>query len=200
MESSDALHSFRHSLYECPYRRGDALFKLTDAILCADAAAPSPVNLSLQPAHRRGWGSFYAALGRERIDAEVLRNLLARHPLAGSGATPVYAVDMSAWPRCDAEYSPLLKDTITILLATRPAYRGRMGLPVHCTAQLRPRELDRPRGRRARPALPGRQRGRRRAGEGLAGPARKRTARSSVRLQRLLYDPVKLRQGLAGRP
>ena len=106
MEPSDALHSFRHSLYECPYRRGDALFKLTDAILCADAAAPSPVNLSLQPAHRRGWGSFYAALARGRIDAEVLRNLLARHPLAGSGATPVYAVDMSAWPRCDAEYSP----------------------------------------------------------------------------------------------
>ena len=98
MEPSDALHSFRHSLYECPYRRGDALFKLTDAILCADAAAPSPVNLSLQPAHGRGWGSFYAALARGRIDAEVLRNLLARHPLAGSGATPVYAVNMSAWP------------------------------------------------------------------------------------------------------
>ena len=71
-----------------------------------------------------------------------------------------------------------------------------MDLPVHCTAQLRPRELDRPRGRRARPALPGRQRGRRRAGEGLAGPARKSTARSSVRLRRLLYDPVKLRQGV----
>src|SRR5918995_7054528 len=155
-----------------------------------DVAAPSPVHLSLRPAHRRGWGSFYAALARGRIDAEVLRNLLARHPLPGSGATPVYAVDMSAWPRCDAEYSPLLKDTITILLVTRPAYRGRMGLPVHCTAQLRPRELDRPRGRRARPALPGRQRGRRRAGEGLAGPARKSTVRSSVRLRRLLYDPV----------
>src|SRR3712207_8327835 len=46
-------------------------------------------------------------------------------------------------------YSPLLKDTITILLATRSAYRGRMDLPVHCTAQLRPRELDRPRGRRS---------------------------------------------------
>ena len=34
-----------------------------------------------------------------------LRRLLAHHPLAGS-RTPVYAVDMSAWPRCDAECSP----------------------------------------------------------------------------------------------
>jgi hypothetical protein len=48
------------------------------------------------------------------------------------------------WPRCDAECSPLLKATITILLATRPADRGRMGLPVHRLAQLRPRVLDRP--------------------------------------------------------
>lgn len=41
-----------------------------------------------------------------RIDAQALRNLLARHPLARSGATPVYAVDVSVWPRCDAEASP----------------------------------------------------------------------------------------------
>ena len=98
--------TFRRSFYECLHRRNDALFELTDAILSADAAAPSPVHLSLQPAHRRGWGSFYAALTRGRIDAEVLRELLVRHPLAGSGATPVYAVDTSVWPRCDAECSP----------------------------------------------------------------------------------------------
>ena len=106
MEPSDALHDFRRSFYECLHRRGDALFELTDAILSADSAAPSPVHLSLQPTHRRGWGSFYAALTRGRIDAEVLRDLLVRHPLAGSGATPVYAVDTSVWPRCDAECSP----------------------------------------------------------------------------------------------
>jgi hypothetical protein len=86
MEPSDALHSFRHSLYECLHQRADTLFELTDAILSADAAVPSPVHLSLQPAHRRGWGSFYAALAHGRIDAEVLRNLLARHPLAGNNA------------------------------------------------------------------------------------------------------------------
>src|SRR5215207_6881515 len=106
MEPSDALLSFRHSLYECLHRRGDALFELADAILSADAAVPSPVHLSLQVPHRRGWGSLYAALGRGRIDAEALRRLLACHPLAQSGATPVYAVDVSVWPRCAAECSP----------------------------------------------------------------------------------------------
>jgi hypothetical protein len=61
--------------------------------------------LSLQPSHRRGWGSLYDALSRGRIDARALRRLLACHPLAGS-ETPVYAVDMSVWDRCDAETSP----------------------------------------------------------------------------------------------
>jgi DDE superfamily endonuclease len=88
MEPSDALHSFRRSLYECFHPRGDALFELADAILAAHSAVPSPVHLSLQASHRRGWGSLYAALGRGRIDAQALRNLLARHPLAGS-ETPV---------------------------------------------------------------------------------------------------------------
>ena len=35
-----------------------------------------------------------------------MRELLVRHPLAGSGTPPVYAVDVSVWPRCDAESSP----------------------------------------------------------------------------------------------
>ena len=102
----DALLTFRRLFYECLNRRSDALFELTDAILSTDTSAPSPVHLSLQPAHRRGWGSFYAALARGRIDAELLRELLVGHPLAGSAATPVYAVDTSVWPRCDAECSP----------------------------------------------------------------------------------------------
>src|SRR5215208_4429720 len=107
MESSDALRAFRHSFYECLHRRSDALFELTDAMLTADSAVPSPAHLSLQPAHRRGWGSLYAALDRGRIDAEALRRLLVRHPLTGSDEdeTPVYAVDVSVWPRCDAECS-----------------------------------------------------------------------------------------------
>lgn len=105
MEPSDALHAFRRSFYECLHRRTDALFELTDALLTADAA-PSPVHLSLEAPHRRSWGSLYAALRRGRIDAEVLRGLLASHPLAGSEATPVFAVDVSVWDRSDAECSP----------------------------------------------------------------------------------------------
>jgi hypothetical protein len=109
MEPPDALRAFRRSLYECFHRRRDALFELTDAILSADGAAPSPAHLSLQAAHRRGWGSLYAALARGRIDETALRKLLARHPLAGAvvvGEPPVYAVDVSVWDRCDAECSP----------------------------------------------------------------------------------------------
>src|SRR5215204_7227115 len=109
MESSDALLSFRNSFYECLHRRGDALFELTDAILSADAAVPSPVHLSLQASHHRGWGSLYAALDRGQIDTEALRKLLARLPLSGSGTTtPVYAVEVSVWDRCDAECSQIL--------------------------------------------------------------------------------------------
>ncbi len=110
MEPSDALHTlraFRHSLYnECLNLRADALFELTDAILTAEPV-PSPVHLSLQAPHRRGWGSLYAALDRGQIDAEALRELLARHPLADAHP-PVYAVDVSVWPSeaGDAEASP----------------------------------------------------------------------------------------------
>src|SRR5215217_7424078 len=107
MEPSDALHSFRRSLYECFHRRGDALFELADAILSADGTAPSPAHLSLQASHRRGWGGLYAALDRGRIDEEALRKLLARLTLASvQGEPSVYAVDVSVWDRCDAVCSP----------------------------------------------------------------------------------------------
>jgi hypothetical protein len=109
MEPSAALHTlgtFRHSFYECLHRRSDALFELTDALLTADSV-PSPSHLSLEASHRRGWDSLYAALDQGQIDTEALRELLTRHPLAGSGTTtPVYAVDVSVWDRCDAECSP----------------------------------------------------------------------------------------------
>jgi len=107
MDPLDTLRTFRDSLYRCFNRRADALFELGDAILTAAQVVPSPVHLSLEPLHRRGWGSLYAALDRGRIDAEALRGLLARNPLAGDrDKHPVYAVDVSVWPRCDAEASP----------------------------------------------------------------------------------------------
>jgi hypothetical protein len=94
---------FRTELHACCTRRGDALFELGDALLSADSF-PSLPHLSLEPTHRRGWGSAYAALAHGRIDAERLRDLLVStlpdvDPL-------VFAVDVTTWPRCDAECSP----------------------------------------------------------------------------------------------
>lgn len=98
-----AFRDFRDDLYACLYRRADALFDLADALLTA-GPLPSPVHLSGEPAHRRGWGSLYAALTYGRLDETGLRALLTCHPLPDS--QPVYAVDCSPWPRCDAEASP----------------------------------------------------------------------------------------------
>jgi hypothetical protein len=100
----DALRAFRAGLHASFTRRADALVDLADALLCAQTSPGSLPHLSLEPAHRRGWASAYAALADGRVDAERLRDLLARVPLAGG--QPVYAVDVTTWPRCDAECSP----------------------------------------------------------------------------------------------
>jgi hypothetical protein len=102
-----SLPAFRESFYRCLDRRADALFELADAILTA-GSVPSPPHLSLATVHRRGWGSLYAALSMGRMDEGSLQSLLSRHPLGDEdpGAPPIYAVDVSVWPRCDAEASP----------------------------------------------------------------------------------------------
>jgi hypothetical protein len=98
-----ALQSFRADLYTCFPRRSDTLFELSDALLAAGPVL-SPVHLSLEAVHRRGWGSLYAALAHGAVDANAVRSLLARRPLAAEPR--IYAVDVSVWPRCDAETSP----------------------------------------------------------------------------------------------
>ena len=70
------LRSFRAGLYACFARRADALFEVADALLSASPIA-SPAHLSLEPVHRRGWGSLYAALAKGRIDSLALRRLIA---------------------------------------------------------------------------------------------------------------------------
>ena len=75
-----------------------------DALLTA-GPVPSPPHLSLAAVHRRGWGSLYAALSMGRTDEAGLQDLLSRHPLGGAEpgcCPPIYAVDVSVWPRCDA--------------------------------------------------------------------------------------------------
>ena len=98
-----ALGAFRVDLYGCFRRRADALFELADALLASEAVASVP-HLSLRAAHRRGWGSSYAALALGDVDEEALRGALAARPL--TEGPPIYAVDVSAWPRCYAEASP----------------------------------------------------------------------------------------------
>ena len=77
------LQGFRAGLHGCCTRRADALVDLADALLSAPGPVASLPQLSLEPAHRRGWGSTYAALARGRIDAERLRTCsqAACHPL-----------------------------------------------------------------------------------------------------------------------
>src|SRR5919198_2837633 len=97
------LGHFRTELHACFTRRADALFELGDALLCAPAIT-SVAHLSLEPTHRRGWGSAYDALASGRIDTDRLRDLLVRFL---PPADPlVFAVDVTTWPRCDAECSP----------------------------------------------------------------------------------------------
>ena len=105
MPASDlsALRAFRTDLHRCFPRRADALTELVDALLTAGPVASLP-HLSLQAAHRRGWGSLYDALAAGHLDVAALRATMAKYPAADS--QPVYAVDQSVWPRCDAEASP----------------------------------------------------------------------------------------------
>jgi hypothetical protein len=82
------LGGFRTELHACFARRADALFDLADALLCAPAV-PSVAHLSLEPAHRRGWGSAYTALACSRIEVDRLRYLLASSgPPAGRRSSP----------------------------------------------------------------------------------------------------------------
>jgi hypothetical protein len=98
------LQAFRAGLHACCTRRADALFELADALLSAQTPVASLPQLSLEPVHRRGWGSTYAALANGRMDAERLRDLLVS---SVPPADPlVFAVDVTTWPRCDAECSP----------------------------------------------------------------------------------------------
>src|SRR3954471_16133347 len=98
-----ALRGFRAEAFGCLGRRRDALFELVDGLLAAESM-PSLPHLSLLPVHRRGGGSAYAALAVGEVDADRIAAVLAAH--APTVAGPVFAVDASTWPRCDAECSP----------------------------------------------------------------------------------------------
>ncbi len=97
---------FRDEFYECLTARRDELFELVDAVLCADGAVKSPVDLTLLPEHRRGHGAMYGGLNHGRIDVGQLRTVLAGLPLPRfDGGRLVLAVDVSPWLRSDAPCS-----------------------------------------------------------------------------------------------
>lgn len=100
----DDLVSFRGGLYDTFGAWADALFELSDALVCSTSAVSSLPALSLEPEFTRSHGSLYKALQHGEIDEVALRELLVAHrdrswPL-------VFAVDASSWARCDAECSP----------------------------------------------------------------------------------------------
>jgi hypothetical protein len=84
-------------------KRADALFELTEAVLCADGPVRSVAELSLAGEHRRGHGSGYAALARGRADIDRLRTALSAVtlPRAADGRL-VLAVDVTCWLRPEA--------------------------------------------------------------------------------------------------
>lgn len=87
--------------------RGDELFELADAVLCAPGAVHSAVRLTLLPEHRRGHGAMYDGLHQGRIDAAGLRQVLAGLTLPRfPDGRLVLAVDVPPWLRSDAPCSP----------------------------------------------------------------------------------------------
>ncbi|MFJ8142759.1 transposase [Streptomyces sp. NPDC096013] len=100
------LSHFRVEFYDCLYSRADALFELTDAVLCADGAVTSLVELTLTAEHRRGHGAMYDAVNHGWLEPRRLRRPLASTPLprAADGRI-ILAVDVSNWLRPDASTS-----------------------------------------------------------------------------------------------
>jgi hypothetical protein len=106
VESLTVLSRFRTDFYDCLTARTDALFELTDALLCSDGAVRSLVDLTLTPEHRRGHGALYDALNCGNVEAERLRAVLAGLPLPKTtDGRIMLAVDVSPWLRSDAPTS-----------------------------------------------------------------------------------------------
>lgn len=107
VEAVRVLSRFRREFYGCLTARADVLFELTDAVLCTDGPVTSLPELSLTGVHRRGHGAMYDALACGGVDIARLRWALACLELPrGAGGQLSIAVDVTPWPRPDAECSP----------------------------------------------------------------------------------------------
>lgn len=97
---------FRDDFFDCLTVRGDTLFELTDALLCADGPVKTPVDLTLTAEHRRGHGAMYEALNSGTVNVPRLRQVLAGLPQPEAADGPlVLAVDVTHWLRPDVPTS-----------------------------------------------------------------------------------------------
>lgn len=99
------LKQLRREIYGCFSRRSDALFELSDALLCAAGPVISPVELSMEPEFGRGHGSVYDALHAGRIETARLRRVLTgaiRAP--GPGEPLMFGIDVSPLARPSCRY------------------------------------------------------------------------------------------------
>lgn len=105
------LSGFRERFYDCLTRRADALFELSDAVLCSPERVRDLARLSLVPVFQRGHGALYDGLNAGRVDIERLSRVvtgLGVPKITGPDGREriVLAVDVSCWLRPDAATSP----------------------------------------------------------------------------------------------
>jgi len=99
------LNEFRHSVYGCFERAGDALFNTVDA-LSSETAAHSFPELSLSPLFQRKWSSIYEAFEDGEIKSEQLRQVFVQFaPLPSTGQHVFLGVDTSNLFRPQAKTS-----------------------------------------------------------------------------------------------
>jgi len=99
------LAGFRRRVYGCLRKRADCLFELVDAVLCTHGRVESLVELSVQPAFRRGHGAMYDAVACGEIDTEELAGVVTGSWSPGDDGPLKFVIDVSAWHRPYAECS-----------------------------------------------------------------------------------------------
>jgi hypothetical protein len=101
----NTLNEFRHAVYGCFQRAGDALFNTVDA-LSSEPLAHSFPELSLSPLFPRRWPSLYEAFEDGKIQASHLRQVFVQFaPLPEAGQSVFLGVDTSNLSRQEAETS-----------------------------------------------------------------------------------------------
>jgi hypothetical protein len=131
------------------------VFELADAVLCAGGPVVSLPELSLEGVHRRGHGAMYDALAQGHINVSRLQLALAGLELPrGTDRQLSIALDVTPWPRPDAEcsperlhcYRPCRCDGVRQTILPQPSAGGtpRLALPGRRGPERWPFLVDRP--------------------------------------------------------